>query len=234
MTGTLINVGAVVAGTLLGRAIGHRLPEPVRETTMHAVALLTLVIGVQMVLPSKQALVLLGSLFLGAISGELLRIETWINRFGAGAERRLAAGKGSEGDFARGFVTTSILFCVGPVTILGCFRDGLTGDYSLLAVKSTLDGVAAIAFSATLGWGVMLSAVTVLLVQGSLTLAAEALQPVMKDAAMQREMFAAGGVMMLGLGIRLLRLVEIRVANLLPALAWAPFLVWLGRWLGSP
>ncbi len=233
MTGTLINVGTVVAGTLLGRALGHRLPEPVRETVMHAIALLTLVIGVQMVLPSQQALVLLGSLLLGAISGELLRIETWINRLGAAAERRFSAGKGREGDFARGFVTTSILFCVGPVTILGCFKDGLTGDYSLLAVKSTLDGVASIAFAATLGWGVMLSAVTVLLVQGSLTLAAEALSPVMKDAAMQREMFAAGGVMMLGLGIRLLRLAEIRVANLLPALVWAPFLVWLGRWLAA-
>jgi uncharacterized membrane protein YqgA involved in biofilm formation len=227
--GTIINVGTVVAGAVVGKAIGDRLPARMRETVMHVIALITLVIGAGMSLKSENALILLGSLILGALTGEMLRIETGIDRLGAWAERRLT-GKSDGGDFARGFVITSILFCVGPMTILGCLNDGLRGDYHLLAIKSTLDGVSAIAFASALGWGVLLSAVTVLVIQGSLTLGAGALEPVLRDTAMQAELFAAGGVMMLGLGLRLLELKQIRVANLLPALVYAPLLVAVTRW----
>lgn len=224
MIGTVINVATVVVGSVLGRAIGNRLPPAIRETVMHVVGLVTLVLGVSMFQKSQNPLILLGSLALGGITGELLHIEGNINRLGAYAERKLT-GTTEGGDFARGFVTTSILFCVGPMTLLGCLNDGLRGDYTLLAIKSTLDGIGALAFASALGWGVLLSAVTVLVVQGGLTLGAGALEPLLRDAGMQAELFAAGGVMMLALGLRLLDLKQIRVGNLLPALAYAPLLV---------
>lgn len=229
MMGTLINVATVAVGAVLGRALGARLPDRVRETVMHVIALVTLVLGIGMVLKSADTLVLLSSLVLGAVTGEALRIEAGIERLGRFAERRLT-GKTEGGDFVRGFVTTSILFCVGPMTILGCLNDGLRGDYRLLVVKATLDGISSVGFASALGWGVLLSALTVLVVQGGLTLGARALEPLLLDQAVQNELFATGGVLMLGLGFRLLELKPIRVANLLPALAYAPLLVLLVRW----
>jgi len=216
----------VLAGAVVGRAVGSRLPERQRETVMHVVALVTLVLGIGMVGKTSEPLVLLLALVFGGILGELLRIEDGIQALGVAAERRLTrTGEGGEsGDFVRGFVTTSILFCVGPVTILGCLQDGLTGDYRLLAVKATLDGISALAFASALGWGVALSAVTVLVVQGAVTLGARALEPLLRDQAMQNELFAVGGVMMLALGLSLLEVKRIRVANLLPALFLAPLL----------
>lgn len=235
MTGTFINVAAVVAGALIGRAIGDRLPARVRETLMHVVGLITLVIGMDLALKTRQPLVLLGSLTLGGLLGELLRIENGIERLGRWAESRLSRPTTGEkqGDFAHGFISTSLIFCVGPMTLLGCIQDGLRGDYSLLATKSMLDGIGAMAFASAYGWGVLLSAATVLVVQGVLTLSAGALSPLQNDAALQTELFAAGGVILLGLGLRLLELKPIRVANLLPALALAPLLVVLIRYLGT-
>jgi uncharacterized membrane protein YqgA involved in biofilm formation len=222
--GTALNVGTVVLGAVAGRAVGARLPERIRESVMHVIGLVTLVIGLGMVTRSSEPLVLLFSLVLGAVIGELLRIEAGIERLGAIAEQRFT-GRAEGGDFVRGFVTTSILFCVGPVTILGCLQDGLTGDYRLLAVKATMDGICALAFASALGWGVLLSAVTVLVVQGGLTLGARSLEPFLRDQAVQNELFAVGGVMMLALALGLLDLKQIRVANLLPALLLAPLLM---------
>lgn len=232
MIGTAINVVTVVVGGVAGLAIGKRLPPAIRETVMHVIGLVTLVLGTSMFLKSQNPLILLGSLVLGGVTGEILRIEDGVNRLGAFAERKLT-GSTEGGDFARGFVTTSILFCVGPMTLLGCLNDGLRGDYSLLAVKATLDGIGAVAFASALGWGVLLSAGTVLVVQGSLTLGARALEPLIRDAGMQAELFAAGGVMMLALGLRLLELKQIRVGNLLPALLYAPLLVLIARTFGG-
>ena len=228
MIGTLINVATVVAGSVVGRAIGNRLPERVRETVMHVIGLMTLALGVGLVVKTRNELVVLLALLLGAITGELLHIEDGIRRLGEWAEHRLT-GKRDGGDFVRGFVTTSILFCVGPMTLLGCFQDGLTGDYRLLAIKSTLDGISSIAFASALGWGVLLSAVTVLVVQGGLTLGARWLQSSLSNPGVQAELFATGGVMMLALGLRLLEIKPIRVGNLLPALVYAPLLVYLFR-----
>lgn len=233
MIGTLLNVTTVVVGSFVGRAIGDRLPARVRETVMHVIALITLVLGIGMVTRSQNMLALLLAMIMGAVTGELLHIEEGIRRLGEWAERRLT-GKSEGGDFVRGFVTTSILFCVGPMTILGCFQDGLSGRFELLAVKSTLDGISAIAFASALGWGVLLSAVTVLVVQGALTLGARWLQGPLQDPALQAEILAAGGVMMLGLGLRLLEIKPIRVANLLPALVYAPLFVKLLAWLHFP
>jgi uncharacterized protein len=231
LIGTAINVGTVVAGSIVGRAIGARLPDRVRETVMHVIALTTMVLGIQMLLSGPDVLVLLLALIFGGVTGELLRIEAGIQRLGEWAERRIT-GSSEGGDFARGFVATSILFCVGPMTLLGCLQDGLDGNYRLLAIKSTLDGIAALAFASALGWGVLLSALTVLIVQGGLTIGAHALQPFVQDELMKNHLFATGGVMMLGLGFRLMELKQIRVANLLPALAYAPLLVALSRAVG--
>lgn len=200
---------------------------------MHVIALITLVLGIGMVTRSQNTLALLLAMIFGAVTGEALHIEDGIRRLGEWAERRLT-GKSEGGDFVRGFVTTSILYCVGPMTLLGCFQDGLSGNFELLAVKSTLDGISAIAFASALGWGVLLSAVTVLVLQGALTLGARWLQDPLQDPALQAEIFAAGGVMMLGLGLRLLELKPIRVANLLPALVYAPLFVRLLEWLNFP
>lgn len=233
MIGTAINVATVVAGAVAGKLIGSRLPVRVRETLMQVIALVTLVIGADMALKSRQPLILLGSLVFGAITGELVRVEDGIHRLGEWSEARLSRS-GEPGDFTRGFVATSILFCVGPLTLLGCLEDGLRGEYRLLLTKAVLDGVGALAFSSVLGWGVLLSAVTVLVVQGSLTLGAHALAPVLENELVRAELFAVGGVMLLGVGLRLLELKPIRVGNLLPALLYAPALTYLAlrlHWL---
>jgi uncharacterized membrane protein YqgA involved in biofilm formation len=221
--GTAINVVAVLVGGGIGTFIGTRLSERMRETAMHAIGLVTLLVGVQSFLRFDNALVPLVSVILGLIVGEAMNIDGILKRFGDYLQERLSKG-GSP--VSRAFVTTSLVFCVGPLTILGSLEDGLTGDYSLLALKSALDLVASLSFASVLGWGVLLSAGTVLLVQGTLTLSAGLL-----EGAVTEQMIAAttstGGVLVLGLGLVLLELKEVRVANMLPALVIAPLLVTL-------
>ena len=221
--GTAINVVAVLVGGGIGTFIGTRLSERMRETAMHAIGLVTLLVGVQSFLRFDNALVPLVSVILGLIVGEAINIDGILKRFGDYLQERLSKG-GSP--VSRAFVTTSLVFCVGPLTILGSLEDGLTGDYSLLALKSALDLVASLSFASVLGWGVLLSAGTVLLVQGTLTLSAGLL-----EGAVTEQMIAAttstGGVLVLGLGLVLLELKEVRVANMLPALVVAPLLVTL-------
>ena len=227
MTGTYINVAAVAAGSVAGALIGSRLPERVRETVMHVIGLFTIVLGTDMALKSEQPLVFLISLILGGLLGEAIGLEKGIEWLGARAERLMAPrgrSAAGEGRFATGFVSSSVLFCVGPITLLGCLQDGLGQGFEILAVKSTLDGISSIALASIFGWGVALSTVTVLTLQGGLTLSAQALEPFLGAPAVQNELFATGGVLMLGLGLRLLELKRIRVANLLPALALAPLL----------
>jgi hypothetical protein len=229
-TGTLINVLTVLVGGTLGTLLGNRLPERMRETIMHALGLLTMVIGFQLSLETENILIILGSLLLGGLLGELLRIERGINQLGRWLERRTggeAAAAGSPSGattFSHAFLTASLVFCVGPMTILGSIQDGLTGDYTLLAVKSTMDGFASLAFASTLGPGVISSALTVLVYQGALTLGAGWADAVLTDP-MVAEMTATGGVLMLALGLGLLGIKKIRVGNLLPAIAIAPIIV---------
>jgi hypothetical protein len=221
--GTAINVVAVLVGGGIGTFIGTRLSESMRETAMHAIGLVTLLVGVQSFLRFDNALVPLVSVILGLIVGEAMNIDGILKRLGDYLQERLSKG---ESPVSRAFVTTSLVFCVGPLTILGSLEDGLTGDYSLLALKSALDLVASLSFASVLGWGVLLSAGTVLLVQGTLTLSAGLL-----EGAVTEQMIAAttstGGVLVLGLGLVLLELKEVRVANMLPALVIAPLLVTL-------
>lgn len=238
MTGTLLNTTTVIVGTLVGRLLGDRLPARIQETQMAAIGLVTLVLGAQNALAvfapghgPAEFLAALLALLIGGWTGEVLGLEERINALGRVAEARFvkpAKNNNSDGNFARAFVTTSILFCVGPLTVLGCFDDGLNGDIRKLVVKSVLDGVSSAAFAAALGWGVLLSAGTVFFVQGALTLAAGLLRPLLSPA-MVSAMTGAGGVMLLGLGLNLLGVTKIRTASLLPALVFAPlFLRLLG------
>jgi uncharacterized membrane protein YqgA involved in biofilm formation len=235
--GTIINVVTVLVGGALGLLLGARLPEKIRETIMHGLGLLTLVIGIQLTFDTENVLIVLGSLLLGGIAGELLRIEDRIDGLGHWLEHRTSDGEDlpvsappqdvarpGASQFSHAFLTASLLFCVGPMTILGSIQDGLTGDYTLLAVKATLDGFAALAFASTMGPGVLFSALTVLVYQGALTLGAGWASALLTDP-MIAEMTATGGVLMLALGMGLLQIKQIRAGNLLPAIVVAPIIV---------
>ncbi|HWS80588.1 MAG TPA: DUF554 domain-containing protein [Rubrobacter sp.] len=219
--GTAINVLAVLAGGGIGTLAGARLPEGMRSTAMQAIGIVTLLVGVSHFLEFDNVLVPLVSVILGLAVGELLDLDAQLRRLGDRLEERFSKG---ESPVSRAFVTTSLLFCVGPLTVIGSLQDGLNGDYSLLALKSALDFIAALAFASVLGWGVLLSAGTVLVVQGALTLGAAFLDAVV-TGPMISSTTATGGILIFGLGLGLLDLKEIRVANMLPALLVAPLLV---------
>jgi uncharacterized membrane protein YqgA involved in biofilm formation len=235
--GTIVNIVAVLIGSAIGLAAGNRLPERTRQIVMNGLGLVVAVVGMQAALQTRNMLVLMFSILLGGILGEWWGIEDRLEALGRWLERRLtsrqhevtgeAAPAGGR-SITRAFVTASLVFCVGPLTIIGSIQDGLTGDYTLLAVKSILDGFASIAFAATLGPGVLLSALTILLYQGGLSLAAmgfsSGLGGVTRDAPAVVEMTAAGGVLMLGISLMLLDLKRVRVGNFLPALALAPLI----------
>lgn len=188
---------------------------------MHAIGIVTLLVGVANFLAFENPLLPLVSVVGGLVIGEAAGIDRGVRRFGDYLQLRLSKG---ESPVSRAFVTTSLLFCVGPLTVLGSIQDGLTGDYSLLALKSTLDFVAALTFASVLGWGVLLSAGTVLVVQGSITLGAGVLEGFATETAIAATT-ATGGVLIFALGLGLLELKEVRVANMLPALLLAPLLV---------
>jgi uncharacterized membrane protein YqgA involved in biofilm formation len=228
MTGTFINVITILIGGTLGLFFGSRIPEKLKTTVIAGMGLFTMAMGVQMFFKSENQLIVLGALILGALTGELLGLEDRLESLGQVLEKRFSkdteTGTGSK--FIRGFMVSSLLFCIGPMAILGSIQDGLTGDYNLLAVKSTLDGFASIAFASTLGIGVMFSSLIVLVYQGGISLLASQLSTIVTDS-MMNEMTAAGGILLLGLGIsNLLEIKKIRVGNFLPALVFAPLIVW--------
>lgn len=241
MTGTLINVVTVVAGGTLGTALGNRLPEKMRQTVLHGLGLMTLVVGVSMAITTRNILIPLFSVLLGGIIGEALAIESMLERLGRWFEARLGRRQSKPGEvtsgitLAQGFITASLVFCVGPLTVLGSIQDGLMGDYTLLTIKSLLDGFAAMALAASLGVGVVLSSGTVLGFQGGLSLVAmlfgAALGDVSRTTPWVIEMTATGGVVILSISFILLDLKRIRAANLLPAIFIAPLIVLLLGWL---
>lgn len=221
LIGTLINVAAVLCGSGTGLLVGSRIPDRVHETVFKGLGLLTLVIGMKMSLESRHVLVLLSSTLLGALIGEIIGIQRALDRVGDWVQSKVSVGRGR---FSEAFVTSSLVFCVGPMTVLGSIQDGLSGNYELLAMKSMLDAFSSLAFAATLGVGVMFSAVTVLVFQGGITLCASLLEGRLNDL-MIAEMTACGGLMILGIGFVLLDVAKPRVANFLPSLAIAPFIV---------
>jgi hypothetical protein len=231
MTGTILNVVTVLLGGSLGTVLGQRLPEKMRQTVMHGLGLVTLAVGLRMALSTANILIVMGSVLLGGILGEWWRIEDGLQAIGDGLQHRLATGNSA--NLTNGFVTASLIFCVGPMTILGSIRDGLVGDYSLLAIKSLLDGFAALALASSLGVGVVLSAITVLVFQGGLTLLAKFAQVGMSQP-MITEMTATGGVLIMGIGLILLDLKRIRVGSFLPSIFIAPLIVAILTALGIP
>ncbi len=227
MTGTLINTATILLGGTIGLFFGARLPQRARETVVAGLGLFTAAIGIQMFFKSEHAIPVLLSLLIGGLLGEWWRIESRLEHLGAWLEARFTPSDDDGSLFVKGFLTASLLFCVGPMTILGSIQDGLTGDYSLLAIKAVLDGFAALAFASTLGVGVLFSVLVVLTYQGGISLAAAQMQSVMTPE-MMNALTAAGGVVLLGLAISsLLEIKPIRSGNLLPALLIAPILVLL-------
>ena len=236
--GTVLNVVTVVVGAGLGLLVGHRLPQRTRDVVTDALGLVTLLIAATSAAAvldtefgaavggSATILVVLGALLIGGIVGSLLRIEARLEGAGAALQRRLS----HEGDgearrrFVEGFVTSSLVFCVGPLTILGSLSDGMGEGYEQLALKATLDGFAAVAFAASLGWGVMASALAIAAVQGTLTVVGVVAGSVLDDAYVAA-ITATGGLLLVGVALRLLRMKLLPVGDLLPALAVAPLLV---------
>lgn len=227
MIGTLLNVATVLIGGMLGLLFGARIPDRFKSTVIAGMGLFTAAMGLQMFLKTENPLIVLGALLIGALLGEWWRVEDGLKNLGMLLEKRFARDDSAEGSarFVRGFLTASLLFCIGPMAILGSIQDGLTGDYNLLAVKSVLDGFAALAFASTLGIGVLFSSIIVFLYQGGISLLAGTLSAVVTDA-MLAEMTATGGVILVGLAISsLLEIKPIRVGNFLPALVIAPMIV---------
>ncbi len=241
MTGTIINVIAVLIGGGIGLFFGNRLSDKVKETVIAGLGLFTLVIGVSMFLDSQNPITVLLALLIGGLLGEWWQIEHGLERFSAYMEARFAGGDGStDSNFVVGLVTAFLLFCVGPMTILGAIQDGLSGDFMLLLIKSVLDLFAAMAFAATLGVGVLFSVVPLLIYQGGISLLADSADAILTEA-MIAELTATGGVILVGLALSsLLEIKKIRVGNFLPALIVAPIitpliaglLAWLG-WGGG-
>jgi len=242
--GTAVNVLTVLVGAGLGVMLGNRLPVRTRDVVTDALGLVTLLIAMlsafavtdaalsSYVGSSAPMLIVLGSLVLGGIIGSLLRLEARVEGLGGWLQSRLAGNQGSveRHRFIEGFVASSLLFCTGPLTILGSLNDGLGLGADQLFLKATLDGFAAIAFAASFGWGVAVSALTVLVVQGGLTAVGLLLGDVLPDAHLAA-LTATGGLLLAGVALRLLRVREIPVADLLPALLIAPGLVQFAAWI---
>ncbi len=230
ISGTLLNVLTVLVGGTLGLLVGGRLPERLQSIIMNGLGLAVILIGVQNGLVTRNPLILIGSILLGGIIGELLRLDYHLDNLGNYLQKRLAAG-GTRGasTFSEAFVTSSLVFCVGPLTIMGAIQNGISGDITFLGIKSMLDGFAAFAFAASLGWGVLLSAVTVLVYQGLLSLAAWGIAGGVpsRDNPYILEMTAVGGLIIMGVGLKLLNIKELKLANYIPALAVAPVIVWV-------
>ena len=228
MTGTFLNIATVIIGGVIGLIFGARVPDKLKATVISGMGLFVAAMGLQMFLKTENPLIVLGSLLIGTLLGEWWKIEGGLHNLGKFLEQRFSSAENDESNkFVRGFLTASLLFCVGPMTILGSIQDGLTGDYNLLAVKSVLDGFASLAFASTLGVGVIFSTIIILVYQGGISLLAGQLDTIVTPA-MMNELTATGGVILLGLAISsLLEIKKISVGNMLPALAVAPLVVWV-------
>ncbi len=242
--GTLLNMAAIVVGAAIGVLVGHRLPERTRILITQALGLVTLVIAALNVVDLLDAdwiadvgsaaplLIVLGSVVIGGIIGSLLRLEERVEQLGGWVQAKVGRSddSGSRARFIEGFVDASLLFCIGPLAILGSLSDGLGRGIDQLALKSVLDGFASIAFAASLGWGVAFSAISVGIVQGLFTVLGALVGAVLAASAIAA-ITATGGVLLIGVSLRLLQLSRIAVADLLPALVIAPLLTLaVARW----
>jgi uncharacterized protein len=215
MRGTVVNAVTVLVGSGIGLGIGRHVPDRVQRIITTGLGLCTLLIGLQMALKAQNILVVIGSLVMGGVLGELLGLEALLERLGARLRRAVGSDSGT---FVAGFVTASLVFCVGPMTVVGSIQEGLGGGAELLYTKALLDGAASIAFASALGVGVAFAALTVLVVQTPLTLLGGQLAGLLRPEIVS-EMTATGGLLILAIGFLLLDIKRLPVANLLPSLA---------------
>jgi uncharacterized membrane protein YqgA involved in biofilm formation len=231
MIGTLLNAGAIILGGLLGTLLGNRLPEKLRQSVFLTLGVFSLAFGLQMFLKTENPIVPLVSLLMGVMIGEWLKIEEhvikWETKFESILVRISPGNTNVEGRFMKGFIFASMLYCVGPMSILGAIQNGLTGEMSTLTIKSVLDGFGSLAFASSLGLGVVFSSIPVFLYQGAITLFAVQAQSFLTPS-MINEFTAVGGIVLSAIAISgFLEIKHIRTTNLLPALLFAPVLAWL-------
>ncbi|MGD8399696.1 MAG: DUF554 domain-containing protein [Bacillota bacterium] len=225
--GTIVNVIAVICGSLIGLAFRGRVPGRLTQSVLQVTGLFTVVIGINMALQGRQLILCLVSLVIGTAVGEAVNIEAGLDGFGQRLERRFRL---AEGNAAKGLIYASLFFCVGSMAIVGSIVDGIKGDHSILYTKAMMDGIASIPFAATLGIGVLAAAVPVLLYQGGLTLLAGLLKPLFNPELI-RELTAVGGVIIIGIGINIFGLQKVRVGNMLPALLLIVIIIGIKRWI---
>lgn len=223
MLGTLINVGAVIVGSVVGLAIHAKLPERFTKIAFQGIGLFTIFLGVTMAMKTGNFLIMIFSIVIGAIIGELIALEKYINKFGGYLKKRI---KSKNEKFSEGLVAAFLLFCMGSMTVLGAIEEGLGGVPNLLLAKSVLDGFSSVALAASLGIGVMFSVVPLLIYQGGLTLFAASLQSFFTTALIN-ELSAVGGLLLLGLGINILGIKKLKVLNMLPSLVIAVILAYI-------
>lgn len=223
--GTIINTATVLVGGGLGLLIGNRIPDRIRVIIVQVIGLVTIAIGLRDVMNTHNMVFPLVGMVLGSIIGELLRIEELLEDLGELLRRKFTKPE-SESKFVTGFVTATLLFCVGPLTILGAIEDASGKTPQLYIIKGTLDGFMMIIFAALYGVGAIFSAASVFVIQGSLTLFGTSLDALLTDR-MRLELFAAGGLAVLAIGLNLLEIKRIRLGSLLPGLVITPLLVWL-------
>lgn len=225
MLGTVVNAVAIIAGGLIGVTFKKGISENMRRTLTQGLALAVALVGLQMALETQKPLIVVISIALGALSGELIDIEGWLNRIAQQVEAKIAT---PDGNLARAFVSASLVFCIGAMAIMGAIEDGLTGYPKILYAKSLMDAIVAIVFASTMGIGVVFSAVPVFLYQGSITLAAKLAGNFLIPAAIT-ELTATGGLLIVGIALNLLGIAKIRLGNLLPAVIFAALLATLWR-----
>lgn len=216
MLGTIVNAAAILAGGCLGLLLKKGLPERISSTIMGGVGLAVVYIGISGALEGQNTLVAVLSIVVGAALGSWIDIDRGLNRLGDRAQA--AFSKNSKGgSFAEGFVSATLLFCVGAMAVVGSLQSGLAGDHSTLFAKSLLDGISSMVFASTLGAGVLLSAVAVFVYQGSITLLAQVVAPVLSDAVVA-EMTCVGSLLIIGIGLNMLGVTKLKLANYLPAI----------------
>lgn len=224
MKGTIVNCLAIAVGSGLGLLLKSKISPKYQETIMQGLGLSVLLIGLTMAIKTQNVLIVTISMIVGAVIGEIIDIDGKLNRAG---ERLSARFQSSGGAIGKAFVTTSLVYCIGAMAIIGALQDGLTGDASTLYAKAMLDGTGAVIFTATLGIGVILSIIPVLVYQGAITLLATWLSPLLTEAVIC-EVTAVGGLLIVGIGLSLLKISQIKIANLLPAVFVAGILAGIG------
>ena len=215
-TGTVVNAVAIAAGGALGLLAGRGIKVRYQETVIHGLSLCVMVLGLKMALAGQHTLFVISGLVLGILVGEALNIEGKLEQVGLYLGKRFSQ-KGETGAFAKGFLTTSLIYCVGAMAIVGSIQDGLNGDASTLYTKAMIDGLSAIMYGANMGAGVMASALSVFFYQGTLTLLSSFIGPFVTDAVAQ-EISAAGGILIFGIGLTMSKIIAMRVGNMIPGL----------------